>query len=152
MACSAPRRLENELKAWRRGPPVENVEILEISEDLRRWRLRLSGAEGTIYSNEVYTLLVSVSSGYPLEPPTFVFSPESVPVHPHVYSCGHICLSLLAEDWSPALTIQSVALSLLSMLSSAKIKERPPDDESYSKRAAGRDPKKTVWAFHDETC
>ncbi len=44
------------------------------------------------------------------------------PQHQHVYSNGHICLSILGTDWTPALQLSSVALSVLSMLSSAAFK------------------------------
>ena len=77
-------------------------------------------------------------------------SPEAVPVHQHVYSNGHICLSILTDDWSPALSVESVCLSILSMLASAKEKVRPPDDVFYVKTCS-KNPKKTRWWYHDDS-
>lgn len=41
---------------------------------------------------------------------------KGIPVHPHIYGNGHVCLDLLGAGWSPVHNITSVALSLQSML------------------------------------
>lgn len=47
-----------------------------------------------------------------------MFVGDHIPTNPHVYTNGHICLSILTDDWSPALTVETVCLSVISMLSS----------------------------------
>ncbi|CDQ95592.1 unnamed protein product [Oncorhynchus mykiss] len=84
----------------------------------------MEGATGTLYEGEKFQLLFKFSSRYPFDSPQVMFMGENIPVHPHVYSNGHICLSILTEDWSPALSVQSVCLSIISMLSSCKEKVR----------------------------
>jgi ubiquitin-conjugating enzyme E2 W len=68
-------------------------------------------------------------------------------------------IKLFLLEWSAALTVSSVCLSILSMLSSALkkvyfiiliIKCKPPNDKEFVKRAAGRGPKSFLWSFDDE--
>ncbi len=148
MASIANRRLQKELKDLIKSP-IPGVELVDCT-DLNRWVLKITGAEGTLYAGEVYHLQFTFSSGYPIDSPEVVFLGPS-PVHEHIYTVGHICLNVLDKDWSPALKVSSVCLSILSMLSSAQEKKRPHGDAEYSSRAAGRSPKNTRWAFDDDT-
>lgn len=113
------------------------------------WHVSFIGAESTIYEGEPYTLRVRFTDDYPMDSPEVVFLTPA-PVHPHIYSNGHICLNILADDWSPALTVKSVVLSILSMMSSATEKVLPPDNDRYT-RGANKNPKETRFAFHDDT-
>mmetsp|Transcript_14363 Transcript_14363/g.24454 ORF Transcript_14363/g.24454 Transcript_14363/m.24454 type:complete len:81 (-) Transcript_14363:43-285(-) len=74
------------------------------------------------------------------------------PEHEHVYSCGYICLSTLSTDWTPALKTSSVCMSILSMLSSADKKQKPPNDEESSAYMKNKSPKDINWFFEDDKC
>jgi len=65
-------------------------------------------------------------------------TPRPIPIHPHIYSNGIICLDLLSTaGWSPVQTVESVCMSIQSMLTANTRDERPPGDSdfvSYNKR------------------
>ncbi|KAH0435711.1 hypothetical protein IEQ34_026543 [Dendrobium chrysotoxum] len=69
-------------------------------------------------------------------------------------SRGNNCVfqtDILYDSWSPAMTVSSVCISILSMLSSSSIKQRPADNDRYVKNCKnGRSPKETRWWFHDD--
>ncbi|ODM93611.1 Ubiquitin-conjugating enzyme E2 W [Orchesella cincta] len=151
MSTSSDRRLQKELNEMLKNP-ISGISVdtgAMKDDDLYKWHIQLSGSKGTFYDGERFTLQFKFSSTYPLDSPQVIFIGDNIPAHPHVYSNGHICLSILTEDWSPALTVEGVCLSIISMLSSAKVKKRPADDKIYV-RICSKNPKKTKWDFHDE--
>ncbi|XP_037085370.1 ubiquitin-conjugating enzyme E2 W-like [Pollicipes pollicipes] len=151
MANPAERRLQKELmNLTTEPPPGVTVNPEEIGDNLSDWTVTVAGPASSLYEGETYRLNFRFSQKYPFDSPEVVFLRPNIPVHPHIYSNGHICLSILTEDWSPALSVASVCLSITSMLSSCKDKKRPPDDAFYVK-TCNKNPKKTRWWYHDDT-
>ncbi|VVC99020.1 unnamed protein product [Leptidea sinapis] len=119
MAAMSPseRRLQKELMSlMKEPPPGVTVDGDQASQNLTLWTVHMEGVPGTLYEGEKFVLQFKFTNKYPFDSPEVTFIGNNIPVHPHVYSNGHICLSILTDDWSPALSVQSVCLSIVSML------------------------------------
>lgn len=125
--------------------------VLEESECLTDWVVKLVGAPGTVFDGEIYRLRIRLHPDYPTRPPTVVFM-RPAPMYEHVYSNGMVCLDLLGAAWDPRLDVLAICLSIQSMLASAKNKSRPPDNEVTSVMARGQDARDMAWHPHDDDC
>ena len=83
---------------------------------------------------------------------TFVkLDDRPIPMHPHIYSNGIICLDLLGtQGWSPVQSVESVCMSIQSMLTGNSKNERPPGDEDFVQRNRQR-PRDIDFYYHDNT-
>ncbi|KAH9363545.1 hypothetical protein HPB48_005922 [Haemaphysalis longicornis] len=81
--------------------PGVSVDVDNVGSDLTQWTVDMEGAKGTLYEGEKFQLTFKFSLKYPFQSPEVTFVEPNVPVHPHVYSNGHICLSILGDGWSP---------------------------------------------------
>ena len=128
------------------GRDVDRYEVLKVLNEMKLSFLK--GCEGTVFAREEYKLRIEFSKQYPAKAPSVYFLKPS-PMHAHVYSNGDICLNILGKDWRPTMTAQTIVVSILSMLSSAKVKARPPDNAAHADYEPG---KTTEYLYHDEKC
>jgi len=90
------------------------ISAFPSSNSLLTWTATLSGPSDTPYENLTFKLTFNFPSNYPYAPPNVVFK---TPIyHPNVDFSGRICLDILKEKWSAVLNVQSVLLSLQSLL------------------------------------
>ncbi|KAL7477869.1 hypothetical protein ACHAW6_003659 [Cyclotella cf. meneghiniana] len=83
----------------------------------RHLRGTISGPEGTPYEGGRFDVDILIPQQYPFEPPKMKF--ETKIWHPNISSqTGAICLDILKDQWSPALTIKTAMLSLQALLCS----------------------------------
>jgi ubiquitin-protein ligase len=108
------RRIQNELKEMTLNAP-SNCSAGPISEDnLFSWRATIMGPENTPYHNGVFYLKIDFHEDYPFRPPKIMFTTKIY--HCNINSTGGICLDILKDQWSPALSISKVLISICSML------------------------------------
>jgi len=113
-------RLSKELKDIKNDPPA-NCSAGPNGENMFEWHATILGPEGTPYHGGIFFLKVNFPSDYPFQPPKVRF--ETKIYHCNINSNGGICLDILKGQWSPALTVSKILLSISSLLA-----EPNPDD------------------------
>ena len=123
----ALKRLQKELLDMEKDAP-SNCSAGLINDDIFSWKATLLGPSGTPYEGGIFYLKIFFTPDYPFKPPKITF--ETKIYHPNINSVGAICLDILKDNWSPALNISKVLLSICSLLSDPN-----PDDPLVSEIA-----------------
>ncbi len=102
--------------------PSENFKISVNENDMTEWDVILRGPPDTLYEGGLFKAKVAFPPEYPYAPPRLTFTSEMW--HPNIYPDGKLCISILHGDnaeeqgmtWSPAQKIDTILLSVISLL------------------------------------
>lgn len=91
----------------------------------------IQGPGDTPYEGGIFEVDITVPNDYPFEPPKMKFVTKVW--HPNVSSqTGAICLDILKDQWSPAMTLRTALLSVQALLSSPEPND--PQDAQVAKQ------------------
>lgn len=116
----ALKRITKELADLQKDPPA-TCSAGPVGDDMFQWQATITGPEDSPYQGGLFILGIQFPTDYPFKPPKVSFTTKVY--HPNINSNGSICLDILRTQWSPALTIAKVLLSISSLLD-----EPNPDD------------------------
>jgi ubiquitin-conjugating enzyme E2 D/E len=116
----AVRRIEKELKDMTKDPPG-GCSCGPEGDNLFKWAGMIMGPADSPFAGGCFGVSILFPADYPFKPPKVNFTTRIY--HPNVNESGVICLDILKTQWSPALTISKVLLSILSLLTDPN-----PDD------------------------
>lgn len=120
-------RLKKELADFKKGTDTSGITLEEDPSDPRHFVGVLNGPVDTPYSGGVFRVDINIPTDYPFGPPKMKFITKLW--HPNMSSqTGAICLDILKDQWSPALTIKTAMLSLQALLCSPEPSD-PQDAE-----------------------
>ena len=87
---------------------------IDNHEDIMLWEATIFGPEDTPYQGGKFKLQIKFTTEYPVKPPSVKFISKMF--HPNIYRDGKVCIDILQGEWSPALNVRTILLSLRSML------------------------------------
>ncbi|KAI8843760.1 Ubiquitin-conjugating enzyme E2 11 [Chytriomyces hyalinus] len=111
--AAVTKRLQSELMQLMMSN-TPGVSAFPEADNLLSWAATIEGPVGTVYEGLTYKLSMRFPMTYPYNAPTIKF--ETPMYHPNVDTAGNICLDILKEKWSAVYNVQTVLLSLQSLL------------------------------------
>ena len=115
------KRISRELLDIKNDPPLNCSAGPTDETDIFNWEGVMFGPSDSPYAGGVFKVNIQFPADYPFKPPRILFTTKIY--HPNINAQGFICLDILKQNWSPALTISKVLLSILSMLTDPNPKD-----------------------------
>ncbi|THY59080.1 ubiquitin-conjugating enzyme E2 35 [Aureobasidium pullulans] len=100
---------------------VPGIEAIPHEDNLRYFDVKIHGPSQSPYEGGIFKLELFLPDDYPMTPPKIRFLTKIY--HPNIDRLGRICLDVLKSNWSPALQIRTILLSIQALLGAPN-----PDD------------------------
>ena len=134
----ALKRLHFEYKTILKEPNYL-YSVAPSEDSFLTWVFQIIGPQNTLYEGGIFPGKIFFNDKYPHIPPTVIFDNM---IHPNVYRDGMVCISILHsgvdiygyekdyERWSPSHGIDSIMMSIISMLSEPNVQSPANTDIS----------------------
>jgi ubiquitin-conjugating enzyme E2 D/E len=143
----ALRRLQREYQEILNDPPANCTAGPATEADFFTWEAMIFGPDDSPFTGGTFHLTIRFPTDYPFKPPIITFRTKIY--HPNINSAGGICLDILKGQWSPALSISKVLLSILSLLTDANPNDPlvPEIADIYKRNRAAYDATAREWTL-----
>jgi len=154
MTTQATARLSKELKDLHKDPVGGFKVELPEENNLFEWHVFIQGPPDSYYEGGIFRAQMNFPDDYPNSPPKLKFLSHFW--HPNVYIDGGVCISILhmpdpmnpeerpEECWRPIQTVESILVSVISMLSDPNFSSPANVDASVELRKNAESYKKRI--------
>ena len=108
------RRIQREYNEFQKDAPG-NCSAGPRGENMYIWDAVIMGPTDSPYMGGMFKLEIHFPTDYPFKPPKVMFITKIY--HPNIGSTGAICLDILKDQWSPALTISKASYNIVITIS-----------------------------------
>ncbi|CUM62543.1 uncharacterized protein PRCAT00000095001 [Priceomyces carsonii] len=142
-AAAILQRQFKDLTDPKKGIPSFHIELDD--DNIFLWNIGIMVLnKDSMYHGGYFKGQMRFPSDFPFSPPTFRFTPAIY--HPNVYRDGRLCISILhqggdptseepdSETWTPAQTVESVLISIISLLEDPNVSSPANIDASVELR------------------
>ncbi len=118
----ADKRIQKEYQNLTTQDNQDGIRVRLVNNDFRRWKAYINGPDNSVYEKGTYEIDITIPQDYPYKPPKMQFATKIW--HPNVSSqTGVICLDILKDEWSPALSIRTSLLTIQALMCSPEPSE-----------------------------
>jgi ubiquitin-protein ligase len=125
-------RLLSDVKYIYKNPLTDNgIYYTHDDSDIMKGYAMIVGPEDTPYFGGYYFFEFNFPTDYPFSPPkvTYMTNNGLTRFNPNLYKCGKVCVSILntwsGDKWSACQTINSILLTLCSLLNDSPLLNEP---------------------------